>query len=237
MISSNTILDNRNGIRIEVNSNNNHLLNNYIADCESVSVTLMGSQNNSVIGNTLNNCFTGIYMGDKNGNMNVIYHNNFLDNTCQVTCYSTPNMWDDDYPSGGNYWSDYAGVDLHNGPCQNETGSDGIGDTPYIIDENNQDNYPLIEPWSPKPSNPVETTQELIETIETWNLSKGLETSLTSKLDNVIHQLNKGNENVAINKLTALMNQVEALRDKKITNEQADELISEAQRIIDLING
>ena len=77
----------------------------------------------------------------------------------------------------------------------------------------------------------------MIETIETWNLPKGLEKRLTSKLDNIIHQLNKGNENVAINKLITLTNQVEASRDKKLKSEQADYLISEAQRIIDLING
>jgi len=31
---------------------------------------------------------------------------------------------------------------------QNETGSDGIGDTPYAIDVNNLDNYPLMSPWT-----------------------------------------------------------------------------------------
>jgi nitrous oxidase accessory protein NosD len=35
---------------------------------------------------------------------------------------------DDDYPSGGNYWSDYNGTG-NNG--------DGIGDSSYIIDANN----------------------------------------------------------------------------------------------------
>jgi len=58
------------------------------------------------------------------------------------------NIWDDGYPSGGNYWSDYNGTDLFSGSYQNETGSDGIGDTPYVIDENNQDNYPLIAPFN-----------------------------------------------------------------------------------------
>jgi len=57
------------------------------------------------------------------------------------------NIWDDGYPSGGNYWSDYTGVDLKSGPSQDQPGSDGIGDTAYVIDANNQDNYPLIYPY------------------------------------------------------------------------------------------
>ena len=51
--------------------------------------------------------------------------------------YST--IWDDGFLSGGNYWSDYTGVDVNN--------EDGIGDTPYIIDSINFDNYPLICPF------------------------------------------------------------------------------------------
>jgi GH25 family lysozyme M1 (1,4-beta-N-acetylmuramidase) len=58
------------------------------------------------------------------------------------------NVWDDGYPSGGNYWSDYTDVDLYYGPYQNQTGSDDIWDHPFIIDENNTDRYPLINPWS-----------------------------------------------------------------------------------------
>jgi PKD repeat protein len=57
------------------------------------------------------------------------------------------NVWDDGYPSGGNYWSGYAGVDLYSGPYQNQTGSDGIGDTPYVVGVNNQDHYPLTIPY------------------------------------------------------------------------------------------
>jgi hypothetical protein len=58
------------------------------------------------------------------------------------------NVWDNGYPSGGNYWSDYNGTDLLLGSGQNETGSDGIGDTPYVIDANNRDNYPLMKPYA-----------------------------------------------------------------------------------------
>jgi hypothetical protein len=79
----------------------------------------------------------------------VIYHNNFVGNTIQasVDSASVSNAWDNGYPSGGNYWSDYNGTDLYNGPYQNVTGSDGIGDTTYSIDANNTDHYPLMYLW------------------------------------------------------------------------------------------
>jgi len=80
-------------------------------------------------------------------NYGAVYHNNFIENYRyhQARVDKSHNVhWDDSYPSGGNYWSDYAGVDVKSGPYQNETGGDGIGDTPYIIDVNNQDNYPLM---------------------------------------------------------------------------------------------
>jgi len=57
------------------------------------------------------------------------------------------NVWDDGYPSGGNYWSDYTGVDVKGGPDQDLPGSDGIGDTPYVLDTNNRDRYPLTKPY------------------------------------------------------------------------------------------
>ncbi len=53
--------------------------------------------------------------------------------------YFSSNFWDDDHPSSGNYWSDYNGTDSN---------GDGIGDTPYIIDANNTDHYPLMSPYS-----------------------------------------------------------------------------------------
>jgi hypothetical protein len=59
------------------------------------------------------------------------------------------NFLDNGYPSGGNYWSSYNGTDVYSGPYQNETGSDGIGDTPYPIDANNTDRYPLIHAYVP----------------------------------------------------------------------------------------
>lgn len=93
----------------------------------------------------------GIHAYDPNtpfscGGYNKIYHNNLLSNTMQArdTQQSYPNYWDDGYPSGGNYWDDYTGEDNYHGPNQDIPGPDGIGDTPYIIDADTQDNYPFI---------------------------------------------------------------------------------------------
>jgi len=83
----------------------------------------------------------------------VVYHNDFIDNSVAVAEPPPPDLyestWDDDYPSGGNYWSDYSGVDAYSGLYQNETGRDGIGDTPYVIDEYNIDRYPLMTAYPP----------------------------------------------------------------------------------------
>jgi hypothetical protein len=78
-----------------------------------------------------------------------IYHNNFVNNAEQVYVDGFfSSVWDDGYPSGGNYWSNYAGIDKKNGPNQDYPGCDGIGDTPYTIDENNIDHYPLMNPYN-----------------------------------------------------------------------------------------
>jgi parallel beta-helix repeat protein len=103
------------------------------------------STNNTVSCNTisLNRFGVGLYYSSNN----TFYHNNFIDNQEQVEYrgYPTPsNAWDDGYPSGGNYWSNYNGTDLFSGPYHNTTGSDGIGDTAYVIDGDNTDNYPLM---------------------------------------------------------------------------------------------
>jgi parallel beta-helix repeat protein len=125
------------------NSNSTTLRAN-IAIYNYDGITMQYSNNNIITNNTITNNKDGI--SPYNSNNNLIHHNNFIDNENNVyTQYST-NTWDNGYPSGGNYWSDYNGTDLKKGPNQDQSGSDGIGDTPYIIDDNNRDRYPLMKP-------------------------------------------------------------------------------------------
>jgi parallel beta-helix repeat protein len=90
---------------------------------------------------------------------NIIHHNNFLqpiEAHFEGSIHPHPpfpkNIWDDGYPSGGNYWSEYNGADFYKGPFQNVTGSDGIGDNSYSVCINNIDRYPLIHPYGYIPS-------------------------------------------------------------------------------------
>jgi len=123
---------------------NNDVKANYIG------IGIGGSSFNNVTGNNIRDNFYGMDIGDCYGSS--IFHNNFINNTIQVYMpWGGTHVWDGGYPSGGNYWSDYTGIDEKSGPNQDQPGSDGIGDTPYIIDENNVDHYPLMSPWTPTP--------------------------------------------------------------------------------------
>jgi len=155
ILSGNNVTNNWIGILLESSSDNvlsdNTLSgNNTIYEC---GIWLVDSSNNNVLsGNNVTNNWLGILFYYSSNN-SVFYHNNFISNTPHVLVAppESANSWDDGYPSGGNYWSDYTGVDMYCGPYQNESGSDGMGDTPYVIDADNRDNYPLMKPypWSP----------------------------------------------------------------------------------------
>ncbi len=89
----------------------------------------------------------GVYIEDE-CRYNNLYHNNFIANYVKnARSESYYNNWQTSYPSGGNYWSDYAGSDHFTGPWQDVLGSDGIGDTPYYISGTGTDYYPLRRLW------------------------------------------------------------------------------------------
>jgi len=131
---------------IYISGSNNTAIRNIVQNNSGEGIWLDWSDNNTVIGNTvINNKKRGILVWHSTHTM--VYYNNFINNSWGQAYSNLINTWDDGYPSGGNYWSDYNSTDVYSGPYQNKTGSDGIGDTPYVIDENNQDNYPLMKPY------------------------------------------------------------------------------------------
>jgi parallel beta-helix repeat protein len=154
---------------VHLNNSSNNIIENCVTLNNSHGIYLHFSSNNNIIRNCTSSGNTSygiiIYLYSDN---NRVYHNNILNNINQADDEGT-NYWDDGYPSGGNYWADYRGVDENHGENQNMSGSDGIGDTPYQIPGGSgQDRYPLmsqavtvevsslrIEPSVVEPSKPV----------------------------------------------------------------------------------
>jgi len=145
-ISRNTITDNKRGIKGVHSANDNNITGNRIERNEKGVWINSYSVNNLVVENNITQNLIGICVQRESHN-NEVYHNNFFNNTLQTEVALSLCIWDNDYPSGGNYWSDYAGDDLFGGSHQNVTGNDGIVDTPYMIDPDNEDKYPLVNPW------------------------------------------------------------------------------------------
>ena len=147
-ISNNTICQNNGyGIRLWY-SPNNEISSNFLEDNGGgIFLGYPSTLNNKIWNNNIWESSYGVSLYESSNN--IIYHNNFVDNTEQVYSDNSTNTWDDGYPSGGNYWSDYTGVDELSGPNQDQPGSDGIGDVLYIIDESNIDHYPLMNRYMP----------------------------------------------------------------------------------------
>jgi parallel beta-helix repeat protein len=143
IVSSNSL----SGIVIIDLCSRNNIKGNYVSSNNEngIHIESFSSWNNITNNNVLNNS-CGILIQAESPN-NHIYHNNIIKNTNQAyDDTNNGNKWDNGYPSGGNFWSDYTGIDYFSGPGQNISGSDGIGDTPYVIDSDSRDNYPLMAP-------------------------------------------------------------------------------------------
>jgi parallel beta-helix repeat protein len=122
-----------------------HISNNTVEDSGYRGIVVGSSYRGYICGNVIART-TGIGLQLWNMNEQIdIFFNSFLDNTAQaVDDNIAMNDWDFGYPNGGNFWSDYTGVDLYYGPNQDILGSDGIGDTPYTIGV--FDRYPYMVP-------------------------------------------------------------------------------------------
>jgi parallel beta-helix repeat protein len=127
------------------NSTDNMIIGNSLAGNNYEGVGVYYSSDNVITQNSITNNQVGV--GAYNSSSNLIFDNNFINNTYQVYLENSVSVWDNGYPFGGNYWSDYTGNDFNSGPYQNVTGSDEKGDIPYVIDADNQDRYPIMNPY------------------------------------------------------------------------------------------
>lgn len=120
------------------------------------------------------NSFIESGVGIEGGRYDVlVHHNDFIQNQAPINPYVCDRAsWDDGYPSGGSYYSDYTGLDLFSGPNQDLPGSDGIGDSPYVHDsyQGYEDRYPLMSPALPHDGAPTAMVESLPPSGDTMTL-------------------------------------------------------------------
>jgi hypothetical protein len=134
-----------------VSATNNTLSENAIEHCNREAVYLVGSTSTYIIRNSITDNL-GYTLRFLNSDHNIIFGNNFTNNwnNSQILFESPSTQdWNASYPIGGNYWDSYSGTDVFQGTYQNQTGSDGMVDKPFMLDSNNTDQYPLTKPYSP----------------------------------------------------------------------------------------
>ena len=184
-------------IGILVKGSDTNISNNQIFDCNIGLFFSLNVENNIIECNNFSNNFFGIwsfFSMISSGNIIrenlflknsigvglvfltkgfTVYHNNFAENNVHAKG-SGQNIWNDKYPSGGNYWSGYSGVDEYHGLSQDKPGSDGIIDDAYSIgyvfdaypfkknDGWEKDNPPF-KPYNPIPFNGNNSVDILVD--------------------------------------------------------------------------
>ncbi|MBN1245566.1 hypothetical protein JXA31_08230 [Candidatus Bathyarchaeota archaeon] len=132
------------------NSNFTTIAESNISSDDSLSfqqLIMLYSNNNIIMGNDI----VSLYL-------DFGYNNTFVKNNFLIGYFSVNggNFWDDG--SLGNYWSGYDGVDVN---------GDGVGDTPHLINANDQDRFPLMNLWDPVI--PYDTVPPLISILSPEN--------------------------------------------------------------------
>ena len=153
------------GLDLRINCTDNLIINNTMEDNKVAGLTLMEesgqntisgnvirgngryglqiqsqSDGNTIIYNNISDSQTAIFL---ESSKNKIYGNRLADNVIQADDRGI-NIWNAQYPKGGNLWSDYHGQDEMQGPGQDAPGKDGFGDEPYRICETGKDQYPIM---------------------------------------------------------------------------------------------
>lgn len=193
------------GINVEGGGSNiimgNNLTNN------NNGMRFFQTENNLIIENSIENSLNSAGVASYGISLfagavkNSIYHNNFI-NIHQVynalsESPSPVNNWDNGYPDGGNYWSDYLTRYVNAKMIDNS----GIGNMSYVIDSQNKDRYPLMEPFN-STAYLLETTPPKISVLsplnQTYNESSVSLVFTVDKLVNWTTYLLDGKENVTL---------------------------------------
>ena len=165
-ITNNSITNNFRGIGL--GASYSVIFGNNIQSNQESGIFLSGSQNAIAENNIAANKY-GVYVTlQLTGPMgNRIFHNNFNQNYWNAFDNSSGliEVWDNCSEGGGNFWSDYQ-------------------TSPYMINNSNQDNYPLIQPLNTSSSGDLPTvtapTSKPNSIVASWSfdsVDSGLATS------------------------------------------------------------
>jgi parallel beta-helix repeat protein len=146
----------------------------------------------------------GIFLDRTEGNL--FYFNDFIGNTeAHVRGHGLTNLWSSpdeliySYHGSiftgrlGNHWDDYDGEDAD---------SDGIGDTPYVLDDANEDEFPLTDSISgyhigdeiPRPVHNISTGQDFLR------IQDAIDSPATRDGHVILVDPGRYTENVVVNK-------------------------------------
>ena len=158
-VISNLNLTSVGGVAIEIrNTTAYFIIRDVFISHSNYGIMFFNVTNGEVSNSTLYQNSHGLFLLYSNDS--IVFDNNFVGNTVQANdtgAVPNYNSWDNGYGGGGNYWSDYLGVDRCSGFNQNQCPDpDGIGDTCYRISGSSvsADCYPLMKPYYPDTTPP-----------------------------------------------------------------------------------
>ncbi|MBN2251859.1 MAG: right-handed parallel beta-helix repeat-containing protein [Candidatus Altiarchaeota archaeon] len=178
-VSLNTVTSVFHGVMIQ-NSTGNTIENNNISWPLYGFYMVMGASGNTVRGNNITSTYYGIYVSGSPSSTGNLFYDNFIkssihaesqeQNFWNATKIAGTNVIGGSY-MGGNYWSNYTGTDGD---------GDGMGDTPYVIDDNNVDYLPLMSPTTSPTTTSSTTTSSTSTSSSTTSTSSTTPTTTST---------------------------------------------------------